>query len=81
MCVYLSLYPYCNVLSRIAGEVQEEVIFTEKEKQKLNVWKQFDSSAGKPFWYNKYTNETTWRNLISETCDDLQSDTVHVLEV
>jgi hypothetical protein len=45
------------------------------------VWKRFESSSGKPFWYNKYTKETTWRDPIAESCDDLQSQTVQVLEV
>ena len=29
------------------GEVQE---LTEKEKVKLSVWKEYNSSTGKPFW-------------------------------
>lgn len=60
--------------------VGEEVIeYTEREKEKLEIWKEFASAAGKPFWYNKYTRETSWTNPLSEKCDDLQSRTVEVL--
>jgi hypothetical protein len=58
-----------------------EVELTEQEKRKIEVWKKYESSSGKPFWYNKYTKETTWRDPLSENCDDLQSQTVQVLEV
>jgi len=61
--------------------VDKEVIeYTAREKEKLEIWKEFASSTGKPFWYNKYTRETSWINPLSEKCDDLQSRTVEVLK-
>lgn len=62
-------------------ELGEEIIeYTEKEMAKLTIWKEFESSSGRPFWYNKYTRETSWVDPLSEKCEDLQAQTVEVLK-
>lgn len=60
-----------------AGE--EAIEYTEREMAKLEIWKEFESSSGRHFWYNKYTRETSWVDPLSEKCEHIQTHTVEVL--
>ena len=63
-----------------AEQEETEPELSEAQKRKLLVWKEYTSSSGQPFWYNKFTKETSWRDPLSVECDDLQWRTMQALE-
>ena len=53
---------------------EQEVTLTEVQQRKFEIWKEFTSSSGQPFWYNRYTREAIWHDPFMENCKG-QSDT------